>query len=129
MTFSQSTWPMPDVAPVTRTFLPFSPRNADSRPRYDLLFADEFGDYLDHWDLRQRFYAALAKAKLGRVRLHVLRHCAGTLFAQVDPLQRRPRMARARGHRRDRSRLALRPGGRCGREGAAGGTRLRTDLR
>ena len=38
------------------------------------------------WRLRQRYYAALERAGLRRLRFHDLRHCFGTIAAQRLPL-------------------------------------------
>ena len=43
-------------------------------------------DYLDSWALRRRFYNALERAGLPRVRFHDLRHLFGSLAITVlDP--------------------------------------------
>ena len=61
-----------------------------SRERFtaedDLVFCDEEGTYLDHNRLRRRFYAALERAGLRRVRFHDLRHCFACLAVQALPL-------------------------------------------
>ena len=46
----------------------------------DLVFLSEAGTPLSHENLRRHFYAALAKADLGKVRFHDLRHTAGSLM-------------------------------------------------
>ena len=40
----------------------------------DLVFVNETGDVIDDWALRQRYYAALERAGLKRIRFHDLRH-------------------------------------------------------
>jgi integrase len=52
----------------------------------DLVFVDELGGHVDDWRLRRRFHAALAKAKLPKLRLHDLRHTFGTIAVQAFPL-------------------------------------------
>ena len=42
------------------------------------MFCSEVGDYLDHFKLRRRYYAALDRAGLRRIRFHDLRHAFGT---------------------------------------------------
>jgi len=44
----------------------------------DLVFCSTVGEYLDHFALRKRFYAALELADLRRIRFHDLRHAFGT---------------------------------------------------
>ncbi len=44
----------------------------------DLVFCNTAGDHLDSWALRRRFYAALKRAELPRIRFHDLRHHFGT---------------------------------------------------
>lgn len=52
----------------------------------DLVFASEVGDYLDHYTLRKRYYAALDRAELRRIRFHDLRHCFGSAaITKLDP--------------------------------------------
>lgn len=52
----------------------------------DLVFASVTGDYLDHYTLRKRYYAALDRAELRRVRFHDLRHCFGSAaITKLDP--------------------------------------------
>jgi integrase len=43
-----------------------------------LLDPDTAGDHLDAWALRRRYYRALKKARLPRIRFHDLRHCFGS---------------------------------------------------
>jgi integrase len=52
----------------------------------DLVFCDDEGTYLDHHRLRRRFYAALQRAGVRRVRFHDLRHCFACLAVQALPL-------------------------------------------
>jgi integrase len=52
----------------------------------DLVFCNTAGDHLDSWALRRRFYAALERAGLRRIRFHDLRHHFGSLAITVlDP--------------------------------------------
>jgi integrase len=52
----------------------------------DLVFCSEVGDHLDHFTLRKRYYAALERAGLRRVRFHDLRHAFGTAAIKtLDP--------------------------------------------
>ena len=52
----------------------------------DLVFCSEVGDHLDHYALRKRYYAALGKAGLRRVRFHDLRHAFGSAaITKLDP--------------------------------------------
>lgn len=48
----------------------------------DLVFASEVGEHLDHFTLRKRYYAALDRAGLRRIRFHDLRHAFGTAAIQ-----------------------------------------------
>ena len=52
----------------------------------DLAFPNAVGDPLDDSALRRRFYRALERAGLKRIRFHDLRHSFGTLAVQVFPL-------------------------------------------
>jgi integrase len=52
----------------------------------DLVFVDVKGDHLVDWRLRNRYYAALDRADLKRIRFHDLRHTFGTIAAQAFPL-------------------------------------------
>jgi integrase len=52
----------------------------------DLLFVNTVGNALDDSKLRRRFYRALERAGLRRIRFHDLRHSFGTLAVQVFPL-------------------------------------------
>lgn len=49
----------------------------------DLVFCNTAGDHLDSWALRRRFYAALERAGLRRIRFHDLRHLFGSLAITV----------------------------------------------
>ena len=52
----------------------------------DLVFCSEVGEHLDHFELRKRFYAALEKAGLRRIRFHDLRHAFGSAaIKKLDP--------------------------------------------
>jgi integrase len=44
----------------------------------DLVFCSALGDFLDHFELRKDYYAALERAGLRRVRFHDLRHAFGS---------------------------------------------------
>src|SRR5204862_6530211 len=52
----------------------------------DLVFVSTVGTPVEEVRLRRRFYAALDRAGLKRLRLHDLRHTFGTLAVQVFPL-------------------------------------------
>jgi integrase len=52
----------------------------------DLVFPSTVGTPLDDSRLRRRFYRALERAGLKRIRFHDLRHSFGTLAVQVFPL-------------------------------------------
>jgi len=54
--------------------------------RDDLVFCSEVGGHVDESALRRRFYGALDRAGLERLRFHDLRHSFGTLAVQVFPL-------------------------------------------
>jgi integrase len=45
----------------------------------DLVFCNTAGEHLDAWALRRRYYRALKKAGLRRLRFHDLRHCFGSV--------------------------------------------------
>lgn len=45
----------------------------------DLVFCSTVGTYLETWALRRRFYKAIERAGLRRIRLHDLRHYFGTM--------------------------------------------------
>lgn len=52
----------------------------------DLVFVSELGEYLDHYKLRKRYYGALDRAGLRRVRFHDLRHVFGSAaITKLDP--------------------------------------------
>ena len=51
-----------------------------------LVFGSAVGSYFDEAALRRRFYAALERAGLKRLRFHDLRHSFGTLAVQAFPL-------------------------------------------
>jgi integrase len=51
----------------------------------DLVFTRE-GEHLNHFDLRKRYYAALERAALRRLRFHDLRHAFGSAaITELDP--------------------------------------------
>lgn len=51
----------------------------------DLVFTRE-GEHLDHFELRKRFYVAIDRAKLRRLRFHDLRHVFGSAaITKLDP--------------------------------------------
>jgi integrase len=52
----------------------------------DLVFVNETGEHLSHFELRRRFYRTLKKAGLRKIRFHDLRHAFGTAtIATLDP--------------------------------------------
>lgn len=54
----------------------------------DLVFVNEVGSHVDHFELRKRFYAALETAGLRRIKFHDLRHAFGTAAVKkLDPLK------------------------------------------
>ena len=69
--------------------VPMMPRVVDALARLkerehltdddDLVFCNTVGEHLDAWALRRRFYAALERAGLRRIRFHDLRHTFGTV--------------------------------------------------
>jgi integrase len=76
--------------------VPMMPRVADALARLkdreyvtadeDLVFCNTGGEHLDSWALRRRFYKALDRAGLRRIRFHDLRHLFGSLAITVlDP--------------------------------------------
>lgn len=52
----------------------------------DLVFASTVGEHLNNHLLRRRYYTALERAGLRRVRFHDLRHCFGTVAVRAFPL-------------------------------------------
>jgi integrase len=52
----------------------------------DLVFPSAVGEHLDGSALRRRFYAAMERAAVKRIRFHDLRHTFGTLAVQAFPL-------------------------------------------
>lgn len=61
-------------------------RREDFTDPGDPVFPNEVGNFLDDSRLRQRYYKALERAGLQRVRFHDLRHTFGTLAVQAFPL-------------------------------------------
>jgi len=52
----------------------------------DLVFSSEVGEHVDHFTLRKRYYEALERAGLRRIRFHDLRHCFGSAaITKLDP--------------------------------------------
>jgi integrase len=52
----------------------------------DLVFCSTAGEHLNAWSLRRRYYKAIEKAELRRVRFHDLRHCFGSVaITRLDP--------------------------------------------
>ena len=49
----------------------------------DLVFCSTVGDHVDHFALRRRYYDALDRANLRRIRFHDLRHTHATLLLQA----------------------------------------------
>lgn len=63
--------------------------NLKDRERFinadDLVFTRE-GEHLNHFDLRKRYYAAIDRAHLRRLRFHDLRHAFGSAaITKLDP--------------------------------------------
>ncbi|MBN1527580.1 MAG: site-specific integrase [Thermoleophilaceae bacterium] len=54
--------------------------------RDDLVFCTSTGGFVDDTKLRRRYYAALQRAGLHRIRFHDLRHVFGTIAVQAFPL-------------------------------------------
>jgi integrase len=52
----------------------------------DLVFVSDSGGVVDDFGLRRRYYAALERAGLKRLRFHDLRHTFGTIAVQAFPL-------------------------------------------
>lgn len=52
----------------------------------DLVFVNVVGEHLEQHTLRRRYYAALDRAGLRRIRFHDLRHCFGTVAVRAFPL-------------------------------------------
>jgi integrase len=52
----------------------------------DLVFCSTVGEHLNHHLLRRRYYVALDRAGLRRVRFHDLRHCFGSVAVRAFPL-------------------------------------------
>lgn len=52
----------------------------------DLVFVNAIGGYVDNWSLRKRYYRALERAALRKVRFHDLRHAFGSMaIRKLDP--------------------------------------------
>jgi integrase len=52
----------------------------------DLVFVNAVGRYVDNWSMRKRYYKALDRARLRRVRFHELRHAFGSMaIRKLDP--------------------------------------------
>jgi integrase len=52
----------------------------------DLVFPNVVGGFLDNWSLRKRYYNAIERAGLRRVRFHDLRHAFGSMaIRKLDP--------------------------------------------
>ncbi len=73
------------IDPAARALDSLSRRERFTEPG-DLVFVNEVGAHLDDAALRGRFYAALDRAGLERLRLHDLRHSFGTLAVQAFPI-------------------------------------------
>jgi len=76
---------VPLIDPAARALDALSQRGRFTEAA-DLVFVNEVGAGLDDAALRRRFYAALDRAGLERLRLHDLRHSFGTLAVQAFPL-------------------------------------------
>lgn len=75
--------PMP--APVVTVLAKLKERD-DFTGDEDLVFVNEVGGHVDHFELRKRFYTALEAAGLQRMRFHDLRHTFGTTaIRRLDP--------------------------------------------
>ena len=61
-------------------------RRAEFTGPDELVFPNAVGEHECGWSLRRRYYAALERAGLRRLRFHDLRHCFGTIAAQRLPL-------------------------------------------
>jgi integrase len=61
-------------------------RRANFVDEEDLVFPNAVGNFLDDSKLRRRFFKALDRAGLKRLRFHDLRHTFGTLAVQAFPL-------------------------------------------
>jgi integrase len=73
---------MPDVVTTLATLKEREHFTGDE----DLVFVNEVGNHVDHFELRKRYYAALEKAGLRRIRFHDLRHAFGTAaITKLDP--------------------------------------------
>ena len=73
---------MPDVMTTLATLKEREHFTGDG----DLVFVNEVGDHVDHFELRKRYYAALEEAGLRRIRFHDLRHAFGTAaITKLDP--------------------------------------------
>lgn len=73
---------MPDVV----TALATHKERAHFAGDVDLVFCNDVGEHVDHFELRKRYYAALEKAGLRRIRFHDLRHAFGTAaITKLDP--------------------------------------------
>jgi integrase len=62
------------------------PSGRGPQPEQYLVFPNASGEHLDGSALRRRFYAAMDRANVKRIRFHDLRHTFGTLAVQVFPL-------------------------------------------
>jgi integrase len=73
---------MPDVLSLLATLKEREHFTGDD----DLVFVNEVGEHVDHYELRKRYYAALERAGLRRIRFHDLRHAFGTAaITKLDP--------------------------------------------
>jgi integrase len=76
---------VPLIDEVAKVLEELAERDLFTAPE-DLVFPNIVGKPLDDTKLRRRFYAALDRAGLKRIRFHDLRHSFGTLAVQVFPL-------------------------------------------
>lgn len=65
---------MPDVVTVLAKLKEREHFTGDT----DLVFCNEVGEHVDHFEFRKRYYKALEDAGLRRIRFHDLRHAFGT---------------------------------------------------
>jgi integrase len=73
---------MPDVVTALATLKEREHFTGDD----DLVFVNEVGEHVNHFELRKRFYAALEAAALRRIKFHDLRHAFGSAaITKLDP--------------------------------------------
>jgi integrase len=72
---------MVPMAPEVARTLTEHARAVPAKSEASLVFAGEQGPHVDANDLRKRYYAALERAGIRRIRIHDLRHTFGTVCA------------------------------------------------